>query len=274
MPMKRYLSCLIALFLMLFVSENILAAENELKYTISYENDSISLTTVERNGKPYSEIKMGDLYSSCLKPGQPLLPISKLSFSVPVTATDFKVDIKAEDMEEMTLPYPPCPGRDYRDYFAGQNGSSDEDDKWFSRDVDLIDPNDYTNRPIASINMDFLEGVYRILVVDIEPVQWTQEANRIKVFRKIELKITWRTDESLMDEVIDPQRSYLIKSMIEMAKKRVVNPQDVEKNVPKWALERIRKSVSAISILDNHTLAKPSVLSGINTLPGINTNEL
>ena len=249
MPMKRYLSSLITLFLMLFASGNILGAENELKYTISYENDSISLTTVERNGKPYSEIKMGCLYNSG-SPGQPLFPNNILLFSVPVTATDFKLEFKVEDKEELILPYPPCPGQEHRDYFAGQNGSSDEEDYWFTRDVDLIAPKDYKKPPIANIDEDYLWAFNRILMVDMHPVYWTLEENKIEICRKIELKISWRTEERLLDEVFGPIPPRDIQLMIRLAKEKVVNPQDVEGNAPQWAKDALHKLVSQISISD------------------------
>ena len=194
-------------------------------------------------------------------PGYPCFPSSpEIDFSVPYTAKDFRLEVKVEADEEIRLPYPPLPSQS--DSFAGHGDSQGESkpelelekmaipDPYMDayRGVpsgfeELVSWDDYRQPPVAEIDRVIkYGGINRLVIVYVNPVQWTSDPTRIKVVRKLELKLTWTLDESILEsDTIYPSHSRRgVENRNNSTKRKVVNPEDVEKNSP-FANERMKR---------------------------------
>lgn len=243
-------------------------AENKISYQVSFENDRITIDTVtEANGKKYSYIEMGNLRNSTYTrdPGYPCFPgPQRIEFSVPYTAKDFRLDVSVEAEEEIRLPYPPLPSQS--DSFAGHGDSQGESkpelelekmaipDPYMDayRGVpsgfeELVAWSDYREPPVAEIHAVTRNGgINRVVIVYVDPVRWTSAPTVIKVVRKLELKLTWTLDDSILETDKVPSssdRSY-VEWMNSSTKRNVVNPEDVEKNSP-FANEKMKRMLES-----------------------------
>lgn len=207
---------------MLAVSPPLMAATESHTHTLRFNAQDLRIGEVEAEGGTYAEITLKGLDNHG-EPGDPSLPWSVYSVSVPPEAVDFRVSVNGSAPQLITLDHQPMPVQheiptslDYP-----QPGFAPLATKYTQGSTAYPE-----NRAVVS-GVSTIGGFNRVVTVSVSPFVWSGSPNMLAMQEEVQVTLTWRTDSKAADNLLYPGFPDMVEESMALARKSVVNPEAV-----------------------------------------------
>ena len=212
----------ILIFVLLALSPPLKAEIGSHTHTIRFNNDDLHIADIEAEGNTYAEITLKGLHNDG-EPGDPSLPWSVYSVSVPPEAVDFRVSVSGSAPWIITLDHHPMPVQydiptsiDYEETQFIPLATK------YTRETATYPKNRAYVGGVSTIG-----GFNRVVTVAVTPFVWSSSNNMLAMQEEVQVTLTWRTDNTVAEKILYPGFPDMIEESMELVREAVVNPEAV-----------------------------------------------
>ena len=208
-------------------------------YSVSFNQNDMSITTDTLAGNVYSGIHYSGLANSSLA-GAPSLPNAFLSFSVPYDAHDISVSVVNADSCVQSLDYEVMP--------AQAGGTTDGDSVEVTLPNKIFYTTNYNYIPAGIVNESFYGGENHVITIKVTPVRYDPVDNFIVLYKYVDLKISYTKGGSQYSNMCFLRRDNDALNQIarDELKRIVSNPSAVDANAHPATYELSRRGTLPI----------------------------
>lgn len=201
------------------------ADDNELHFNTSFDPADLKISTIEKEGIPYTDITIDGLNNSG-EPGHPSMPVKVLKFSIPAEAVEVKVEAVVTKSKDIVIQHPPVPAQ----YPA--IASVDYQESPF---IHLLSSEAKVDEDLSGIRATVGEvftvgGFNKVAEVLINPVHWKSSAQSLDMATELTLILSWVSDSDELERLSVPRIRAVQEDAMRRTEAIVTNPDDVEDN--------------------------------------------